>query len=84
MVWYIALKIDWLKWLRCQPHVQYFFLVYMVCDVLFLLLKYKGWDDEKAEAGVRQNKGEIEETRILFFNASSTCMFLARDESRRL
>ena len=51
--------------------MHYLFLVYLVCDVLFLLLKYKGWDDEKAEAGVRQNKGEIKETRILFFNADA-------------
>ena len=53
-----------------QPHVQYLFLVYLVCDVLFLLLKYKGWEDETEEMTTRQRvekKGEIKETRILIF-----------------
>ena len=65
--------------------MQYFFLVYLVCDVLFLLLKYKGWNDEEEDTfGVRQKekKGEIKETRITFFNAANddivlACFFLA-------
>ena len=70
---FVAFCIEnWMiKMIMISTTCAFFFLVYLVCDVLFLLLKYKGWEDEPEEMTSRKTKGEIKgQTRILiFFNA---------------